>query len=65
MAKPLLLSAGQGKVQEFVGTSPGQVATWSDTAGEWFAGPGVGGSGGGGEIFYFNFGRCNYVKIQS
>ena len=57
MAKPLLLSAGQGKVQEFVGTSPGQVATWSETAGEWFAGPGVGGSGGGGEIFYFNFGN--------
>jgi hypothetical protein len=54
MAKPLLLSAGQGKVQEFVGTSPGQVATWSETAEEWFAGPGVGGSGGGGELFYLN-----------
>ena len=57
MSKPLLLSAGQGKVQEFVGTSPGQVATWSETAEEWFAGPGVGGSGGGGEVFYFNFGN--------
>jgi hypothetical protein len=54
MAKPLLLSAGQGKVQEFVGTSPGQVATWSETAGEWFAGPGVGGSGGGGVTYYLN-----------
>jgi hypothetical protein len=57
MAKPLLLSAGQGKVQEFVGISAGQVATWSETAEEWFAGPGVGGSGGGGEVFYFNFGN--------
>ena len=54
MAKPLLLSAGQGKVQEFVGTANAQVATWSEAGQEWVPGPGVGGSGGGGIIWYLN-----------
>jgi len=54
MAKPLLLSVGQGKVQEFVGTANAQVATWSEAGQEWVPGPGVGGSGGGGVIWYLN-----------
>ena len=40
MAKPLLLSAGQGKVQEFVGTANAQVPTWSEAGEEWVLGPG-------------------------
>lgn len=31
MSKPLLLSSGQGKVQELVGTATGQVPLWTDT----------------------------------
>ena len=54
MSKPLLLSVGQGKVQEFVGTESSQVPTWSQSAQEWVLGPGVGGSGGGGALFYLN-----------
>jgi hypothetical protein len=54
MSKPLLLSAGQGKVQEFVGTETSQVPTWSQSAQEWVLGPGNGGSGGGGALFYLN-----------
>ena len=54
MAKPLLLSVGQGKVQELVGTETSQVPTWSQSAQEWVLGPGVGGSGGGGALFYLN-----------
>jgi hypothetical protein len=52
MSKPVLLSAGNGKVQEVAGSAPGQVLTWSE-AGEWFPGS-SGGSGGGGAVFYLN-----------
>jgi hypothetical protein len=53
MAKPLL-TGGNGKANEFVGTANGQVATWSTAdGGEWFPGS-SGGSGGGGAIFYLN-----------
>jgi hypothetical protein len=37
MSKPLLLSAGQSKVQEFVGTANAQVPTWSEAGQEWVA----------------------------
>jgi hypothetical protein len=54
MSKPVLLSGGNGKVSELAGTESRQVLTWSQTAEEWTLGPGVGGSGGGGELFYLN-----------
>ena len=54
MSKPVLLSGNNGKVSELAGTVSGQVLTWSQTGDEWFPGPGVGGSGGGGELFYLN-----------
>jgi len=54
MSKPVLLSGDNGKVSELAGTVSGQVLTWSQTGDEWFPGPGVGGSGGGGELFYLN-----------
>jgi hypothetical protein len=54
MSKPVLLSGGNGKVSELAGTESRQVLTWSQTAEEWTPGPGVGGSGGGGELFYLN-----------
>lgn len=38
MAKPLLLSAGNGKVSEFVGTAMGQTVVWNDGSDEWVAG---------------------------
>ncbi len=53
MSKPVLLSGGNGKVQELAGTEVRQVLTWT-SAEEWAPGPGVGGSGGGGELFYLN-----------
>ena len=53
MAKPLLLSAGQGKVQEFVGTANGQVATWSEAGQEWVPGTPAS-SGSGGVTYYLN-----------
>jgi hypothetical protein len=60
MSKPLL-TGGNGKSNDFVGTQTGQLPTWSASAeggeGGWVLGPGVGGSGGGGEVFYFNFGN--------
>ena len=54
MSKPVLLSGDNSKVSELAGTVSGQVLTWSQTGDEWFPGPGVGGSGGGGELFYLN-----------
>ena len=53
MSKPVLLSGGNGKVSELAGTEVRQVLTWT-SADEWAPGPGVGGSGGGGELFYLN-----------
>jgi len=53
MSKPVLLSGGNGKVLELAGTEVRQVLTWT-SAEEWTPGPGVGGSGGGGELFYLN-----------
>jgi hypothetical protein len=53
MSKPVLLSGGNGKVSELAGTESRQVLTWT-SAEEWAPGPGVGGSGGGGELFYLN-----------
>lgn len=35
MSKPLLLSSGQGKVQELVGTATGQTVVWSEGPDEW------------------------------
>jgi len=54
MSKPVLLSGGNGKVSELAGTESRQVLTWSQTGEEWAPGPGVGGSGGGGRLFYLN-----------
>jgi hypothetical protein len=54
MSKPVLLSGGNGKVSELAGTESRQVLTWSQTGEEWTPGPGVGGSGGGGQLFYLN-----------
>jgi hypothetical protein len=62
MSKPILLGLANGRTLELPGTASGQVATWSETAGEWFAGPGVGGSGGGGEVFYFDFGNTTGIS---
>lgn len=57
MPKPLL-TGGNGKSNDFVGTANGQVATWSTAAeggtGGWVPGPGNGGSGGGGVVWYLN-----------
>jgi len=65
MSKPLLLSAGQGKVQEFVGNGNGQVATWSEAGQEWVSGPSVSGTGGGGQTFFFNFGNQTGITPNS
>jgi len=54
MSKPVLLSGGNGKAKELAGTESRQVLTWSQTGEEWAPGPGVVGSGGGGELFYLN-----------
>lgn len=53
MAKPLL-TGGNGKANDFVGSASGQIPTWSETAQEWVPLPGGGGSGGGGALFYLN-----------
>lgn len=53
MAKPLLLSRGAGKVQEFVGTATGQTPVWSEGADEWVLGT-PSSSGGGGVTWYLN-----------
>lgn len=58
MAKPLLLNAGGALTESLAGTVSGQVATWSAAAGAWVAGPGSA-SGGGGQVFYFNFDNVN------
>jgi hypothetical protein len=55
MSKPLL-TGGNGKSNEFVGTANGQVPTWSTAdGGQWFPGSQSSG-GGGGELFYLNSG---------
>jgi hypothetical protein len=41
-----------GRTESIKGTAVGQVATW--TGSEWVPGPGVGGSGGGGLLWYLN-----------
>jgi len=48
MSKPLLLSIGNGKIQELVGTAESQVPVWDDTLNEWQAAAVPGGGGGGG-----------------
>ncbi len=53
MSKPLLLSAGNGKVQEFVGTATGQTPVWSSGPNEWVLGT-PSSSGGGGVTWYLN-----------
>lgn len=53
MSKPLLLSAGNGKVQEFVGTATGQTVVWSSGPNEWVLGT-PSSSGGGGVTWYLN-----------
>jgi hypothetical protein len=52
MAKPLL-TGGNGKSNDFVGTATGQVPVWTNTGDEWVLGTGSGG-GGGGRLFYLN-----------
>ena len=53
MSKPLLLSVGSGKVQEFVGNVTGQTPVWSEGADEWVLGT-PSSSGGGGVTWYLN-----------
>ena len=53
MSKPLLLSGGQGKVQELVGTATGQTVVWSEGPDEWVLGT-PSSSGGGGVTWYLN-----------
>ena len=53
MSKPLLLSIGSGKVQEFVGNATGQTPVWSEGADEWVLGT-PSSSGGGGVTWYLN-----------
>ena len=53
MSKPLLLSVGSGKVQEFVGNATGQTPVWSEGADEWVLGT-PSSSGGGGVTWYLN-----------
>ena len=53
MSKPLLLSSGQGKVQELVGTATGQTVVWSEGPNEWVLGT-PSSSGGGGVTWYLN-----------
>lgn len=47
MSKPLLLSLGNGKVQEFVGGTNNYVPVWNASLEEWQAAPSPGGGGGG------------------
>jgi hypothetical protein len=47
MSKPLLLSLGNGKVQEFVGGTNDYVPVWNASLEEWQAAPSPGGGGGG------------------
>lgn len=47
MAKPLLLSIGNGKVQELVGGTNNYVPVWNASTEEWYAAPSPGGGGGG------------------
>ena len=47
MAKPLLLSLGNGKVQELVGGVNNYVPVWNASTSEWQAAPSPGGGGGG------------------
>ena len=53
MSKPLLLSLGAGKIQEFAGTATGQTPVWSEGADEWVLGT-PSSSGGGGVTWYLN-----------
>lgn len=46
MAKPLLLSIGNGKVQELVGTANNDIPTWNSTTSEWVSTSGGGGGSG-------------------
>jgi hypothetical protein len=65
MSKPVLLSGGNGKVSELAGTESRQVLTWSQTSEEWAPGPGVGGSGGGGKLFYLNDGTSPDAPVTN
>lgn len=47
MSKPLLLSIGNGKVQELVGGTNQYVPVWNESMQEWQAAPSPGGGGGG------------------
>lgn len=47
MSKPLLLSIGNGKVQELVGGTNNYVPVWNESMQEWQAAPSPGGGGGG------------------
>lgn len=64
MSKPVLLSGGNGKVSELAGTEVRQVLTWT-SAEEWAPGPGVGRSGGGGELFYLNDGTSPDAPVTN
>jgi hypothetical protein len=46
MSKPVLLSAGNGKVQELAGTNDNDVLTWNSSTEEWESAAGGGGGGG-------------------
>jgi len=50
MAKPLLLSIGNGKVQELVGGTNDYVPVWNASTEEWYAAPAPGGGGGSGTV---------------
>ncbi len=53
-----------GKNTTVVGTEVRQVLTWT-SADEWAPGPGVGGSGGGGELFYLNYGTSPDTPVTN
>lgn len=66
MAKPILTATGTtAKSQGLVGDGNGQVATWSSAGQEWVSGPGVSGTGGGGQTFFFNFGNQTNITPNS
>lgn len=46
MSKPVLLSAGNGKVQELAGSADNDVLTWNASTEEWESAAGGGGGGG-------------------
>jgi hypothetical protein len=64
MAKPLL-TGGNGKANDLVGTSNAQIPTWSEAGQEWVPGPGVSGSGNGGATFFFNFDNTSGITPNS